>query len=311
MNNRNDFDPLRNIDQMADLIGEITGEPAAAVVERLELERLHPGRTVAEDFARNGGPRYEWGKHLEEFYNSTNAFIYELAIWNRNNLKAQMRRWTIRHMALQKRPLKVLSVGDGLGFDCLHLAHKQHQVTYFELAGLSERFARALFARSGLAIDMFTDPAGVPPGSFDAITCFDVLEHVPDPVAMVKTLASWLKPGGLLYVSAPFYMILPWYPTHLRANRRFSGSLDLYTQAGLRLVGGQFTWYPIVLQRPVVDASENASNALPLVRVSGLVQTLGRACAWPFFPIHLLRWLNNRRIGESTLPTPSRPAPIR
>src|SRR5665213_3039060 len=289
MNNRNDFDPLRNIDQMAELIGEITGETPAVVIERLEIERRHPGRTVAEDFAKNGGPRYEWGRHLEKFYNSTNAFIYELAIWNRNNLKAQMRRWTIRHMALQKRPLKALSVGDGLGFDCLHLAHKQHEVTYFELAGLSERFARALFERSGVTIEMFTDPHAVPVGAFDAITCFDVLEHVPDPIAMGKTLASWLKPGGMLYVSAPFYMILPWYPTHLRANRRFGGSLDLYRQADLRLVGGQFTWYPIVVQKPGGVSSEQPTKASSLVRFSGIVQRLGRMAAWPFFPIHILR----------------------
>ncbi|HWE03388.1 MAG TPA: class I SAM-dependent methyltransferase [Tepidisphaeraceae bacterium] len=295
---RTDFDPLHNIDQMADLIGEVTGEPAAIVIDRLEQERLHPGRTVAEDFARHGGPRYLWGKHLEEFYNSTNAFIYELVIWNRNYLKAQMRRWTTRHMATQKRPLRVLSVGDGLGFDCLHLAHKKHDVTYFELAGVSERFARALFARSGLAIDMLTDPAAVPSEKFDAITCFDVLEHVPDPLAMVKTLASWLKPGGLLYVSAPFYMILPWYPTHLRANRRFSGSLELYAQAGLRLVGGQFTWYPIVVQKAGGDTAGRSHSASPLVRLSGLVQKAGRMFAWPFLPIHLLRRINNRKLGK-------------
>jgi 2-polyprenyl-3-methyl-5-hydroxy-6-metoxy-1,4-benzoquinol methylase len=298
MNKRNEFDPLRNLDQMSALIGEITGEPPAVVANRLEFERLHPGKSVAEDFAKHGGPRYEWGKHLEEFYGSTNAFLYELAIWNRNYLKAQMRRWTVRHMALQNRPLKVLSVGDGLGFDCVHLAHKQHKVAYFELAGLSERFARQLFERSGLDIDMYTDPAAVPVGSFDAITCFDVLEHVPDPIAMVKTLTSWLKPGGLLYVSAPFYMILPWYPTHLRGNRRFSGDLDLYQQAGLRLVGGQFTWYPIVFQKPGGDSVAAPGGNCTLVRLSGIAQNLGRIAAWPFFPIHILRRLNNRKIGK-------------
>ena len=108
----------------------------------LEAERLHPGKTVVEDFAKYGGGRYVWGEHLEKFYGATHAFLYELAVWNRNTLKSKLRRWTVRHMAYRKKPLDVLSIGDGLGFDCLHLARKGHRVTYFELPGLSERFAQ-------------------------------------------------------------------------------------------------------------------------------------------------------------------------
>ncbi len=98
MSNCTGFDPMHDIRQMASLISEITGETSDVVICRLENERLHPGRTVAEDFAQHGGPRYEWGPHLEAFYKSTNAFLYELVVWNRNSLKARMRRWTTRHL---------------------------------------------------------------------------------------------------------------------------------------------------------------------------------------------------------------------
>ena len=294
MNKPTEFNPLHHLDQMASLISAVTGESAARVCERLEYEHRHPGRSVADDFEKRGGPRYEWGKHLEEFYGSTDAFLYELAVWNRNRLKGQFRRWTTRHMARAKKPLDVLSVGDGLGFDCLHLARKKHRVTYFELPGLSERFARTLFQRSGYDIPIITDPAAVPEESFDAITCFDVLEHVPSPPDMVKTLASWLRPGGLLYASAPFYMILPWYPTHLRNSRRFSGSMKLYEDAGLQLAGGQFTWYPIVFRKPGSTGEQTPVLQTFPVRLTGVVQALGRITALPFAPIHLVRKLNNR-----------------
>jgi 2-polyprenyl-3-methyl-5-hydroxy-6-metoxy-1,4-benzoquinol methylase len=41
------------------------------------------------------------------------------------------------------------------------------------------------------------------PESFDAITCFDVLEHLYQPREVVQRAYQWLKPGGVLYVLVP------------------------------------------------------------------------------------------------------------
>ena len=40
-------------------------------------------------------------------------------------------------------------------------------------------------------------------GSFDAITLWDTLEHLPDPAATVRQIRKWLKPGGLLFLNVP------------------------------------------------------------------------------------------------------------
>ncbi|HSZ59946.1 MAG TPA: class I SAM-dependent methyltransferase [Tepidisphaeraceae bacterium] len=282
---------------MASMISEINGEPVETVIERLNFERLHPGRTVADAFKRHGGRRYLDGPDLAAFYESTDAFLYELAVWNRNSLKSSTRHFVRRHLARQDRPLDVLCIGDGLGFDSLHLAVRGHRVTYFELPGLGERFARRLFERSGPSITVLTDPKEIARGAYDAVTCLDVLEHVPDPPGMVREIASYLRPGGFFYVSAPFYMVLPWYPTHLRCNRRFSGSLRLFTQAGLELVGGRFTWYPLVLRKSGGESMRIDRAACLAARWSGYVQMLGRLAAWPFLPVHLARWLCNRRFN--------------
>jgi SAM-dependent methyltransferase len=288
------FDPLHSLQQMAELIAQISGESVDTARQRLEFEREHPGCSVAEDFARHGGPRYEWGPHLESFYGTTNAFLYELAVWNRNSVKSRMRRWTARLLERQGQNLDVLSIGDGLGFDCLYFRRKGHRPTYFELPGLSERFARELFNRNGVQIPVLTDPAAIGREAYDAITCFDVLEHVPDPKGLVKTLASYLRPGGKLFVSAPFYMVLPWYPTHLRASRRYSGSISLYESAGLRLVDGRFDWCPIVLQKPDAQGRTTPKRGALAVRLTAGVLKLGRLGAWPFCPVHLIRKRCNR-----------------
>ena len=39
------------------------------------------------------------------------------------------------------------------------------------------------------------------PGSFDAITCMEMLEHVPDPGSVIEACATLLKPGGALFLS--------------------------------------------------------------------------------------------------------------
>ena len=45
-------------------------------------------------------------------------------------------------------------------------------------------------------------------GGFDLITMLDVLEHVPDEVEILKTLGSWLVPGGVLLLTVPAYEAL-------------------------------------------------------------------------------------------------------
>jgi SAM-dependent methyltransferase len=289
------FRPLRDASQMASLIADLTSEPVHRVLERLDIEHRHPGQTVAQDFARHGTPLYTDGPEMAAFYESTDAFLYELAVWNRNLLKRSMQHFVRRHLARQKRPLDVLCLGDGLGFDSLYFASRGHHVTYFELPGSGERLARRLFEKSGANITVLTDPAHIATDAFDAVTCFDVLEHVPDPPSMVRQCASYLRKGGHFYVSAPFYMIHALYPTHLRSNRRFSGSLRLFERAGLELVGGRFTWYPLVFRKPGGDAGHPDPLAVLVTRLSAGPQKLGRWMTWPFLPIHWLRRLCNRR----------------
>jgi SAM-dependent methyltransferase len=47
------------------------------------------------------------------------------------------------------------------------------------------------------------DDLPLPDGSFDAVLCTQVLEHVPEPRRVLAELARVLQPGGRLYVTAP------------------------------------------------------------------------------------------------------------
>ncbi len=43
--------------------------------------------------------------------------------------------------------------------------------------------------------------AAAQPAAFDAVCCMELIEHVPDPAALVSDLASLLRPGGKLFLS--------------------------------------------------------------------------------------------------------------
>jgi 2-polyprenyl-6-hydroxyphenyl methylase/3-demethylubiquinone-9 3-methyltransferase len=68
-----------------------------------------------------------------------------------------------------------------LGVADLHSLESGVEVEYEEIA------AEALAARE--------------PGSYDVVTCMEMLEHVPDPAAIVQACAMLVKPGGWVFFS--------------------------------------------------------------------------------------------------------------
>ncbi|UKE45955.1 bifunctional 2-polyprenyl-6-hydroxyphenol methylase/3-demethylubiquinol 3-O-methyltransferase UbiG [Xanthomonas cerealis] len=113
----------------------------------------------------------------------------------------------LRYVA-QRLPLRgasVLDVGCGGGLLSEALAKEGAQVTAIDLAPELVKVARLHQLESGVEVDYrvqsVEDLAAERPGSFDAITCMEMLEHVPDPAAIVRACATLLKPGGQLFLS--------------------------------------------------------------------------------------------------------------
>jgi SAM-dependent methyltransferase len=277
--------PLEDGSFLLELIGRITGEPAAEVFERWTREHQRLGTNVGEAMNRCGLAPHVWCPRMDEFYAQTDAFLYESAAWNRTPLKNAVRRWIAEFLGRDLgRGAKLLSFGDGLGFDSAYLALEGYDVTYCEPGRMNQAFARAIFKASGAIVRVVDSTDDIARGAFDAVLCLDVLEHVPDPPGLVRMLAGALRGGGRLIVHAPFYCLSPRTKTHLRANRGFSGNVSrLYRPHRLLPLDGRFFWDPIVLEKVAVGTAPSRSSwpRLAMLRFSGFLLAIGRYWAGP------------------------------
>jgi SAM-dependent methyltransferase len=126
------------------------------------------------------------------------------------------------------------------------------------------------------ALDYVCDATAipVPDGSFDAVLCTEVLEHVPEPVRVLEEIGRIVKPGGWAFISSPLGSGLHQQPYHFYGGftphfyRRHLGDL------GFDIVSiepnGHF--FRLLLQE--------------LRRGAHLIQTSGRYPRW-----HPLYWL--------------------
>jgi 2-polyprenyl-3-methyl-5-hydroxy-6-metoxy-1,4-benzoquinol methylase len=76
----------------------------------------------------------------------------------------------------------------------------------FEAEGLEPTPEFAAFARDEIGVRVRTttvEDADIPNGSMDVATMWHVLEHVPDPVTVLRQLRDTLRPGGVLAVEVP------------------------------------------------------------------------------------------------------------
>jgi 2-polyprenyl-6-hydroxyphenyl methylase/3-demethylubiquinone-9 3-methyltransferase len=99
----------------------------------------------------------------------------------------------------------IADVGCGAGLLAEGLARAGAHVTAVDLAPGSIGAARAHALQSGLDIRYeIADAAALAVrkgAAFDAVTCFEVLEHVPNPGATIAACAALLKPGGHAFFS--------------------------------------------------------------------------------------------------------------
>jgi len=100
---------------------------------------------------------------------------------------------------------KVLDVGCGGGILTEALAKCGAQATGIDLSNESIEAAKVHARQQGLDVEYryenIEETASKHAGEFDAITCMEMLEHVPEPGKIIAACAKLLKPGGHAFFS--------------------------------------------------------------------------------------------------------------
>lgn len=243
--------PLRDSEWLISAVSEVTNVDRATVRKRLRQEHQRflsavPQAFFSENLVLNG-----YNERLCEFYEKTDAFLYEITTWNRTSHKCKMRDYIVR--CLHKRGIrsgKILMCGDGIGADSFFFAQQGYEVTSFDVSRHEVLFAKKMFEEYHMDVTIVDSLDALPKESFDVILCLDVLEHLPDPVDAVRNSTKLLRAGGYFIFSSPFYLIGKNWPTHLDSNRKYSGQVRVWEDAGdMKQVDGTFLQYPILFQK--------------------------------------------------------------
>jgi 2-polyprenyl-3-methyl-5-hydroxy-6-metoxy-1,4-benzoquinol methylase len=188
---------------------------------------------------------------------------------------------------------RMLEIGCGTGVFLAEAARSGH----WELMAVEPSQEAADYVRKELKIPVLAtrfSEADLPQGSFDLITLWNVLEHLDNPVADIRRMASLLKKGGWLVFSIPNMESLDaklfgryWIGWDLPRHLYFFPQNQLkqiLQEAGLRLVDRQsiagshaalelslqFLYRGKGIHNPLASALLHAYHSLPARLATGL-----------------------------------------
>ena len=161
---------------------------------------------------------------------------------------------------------RVADVGCGGGLLAEGMARRGARVLGIDLSYEAVAVAKLHALESGVAVEYREIAAealaGAEPGAFDLVTCLEMLEHVPDPAAVVAATARLVRPGGdvvfstinrnarsfaLAIVGAEYLMRLLPMGTHRYARLIRPSELSRWARAvGLELIDlAGLAYYPL------------------------------------------------------------------
>lgn len=169
-------------------------------------------------------------------------------------------REVLRRHLLPRTPRRLLDVGCGTG-GMFPLLQEFGEVTGAE--GSPDALARARRRFPAVRIEPCVLPDELPAGTWDVVTAFDVIEHLDEPIAALRTMRARLPWDGQVVVTVPAFQALWSQHDEVNHHRRRYARLELVSQ--LSSAGLKVTWvsYFNTLLFPAVAAARVVERLRP------------------------------------------------
>jgi SAM-dependent methyltransferase len=141
---------------------------------------------------------------VTKFYNESKTELFDLARWHAED-SIHTRTLMSAEIAARRPGRACLDFGSGIGSDALALASAGFEVTLADVSSPLLAFAKWRLERRGFRVETIDlKRERLPAGRFDAVLCFDVLEHIHRPLRTLNRIHRSMRKGALLFVHAPF-----------------------------------------------------------------------------------------------------------
>lgn len=185
---------------IASELASFTGEPVEEV-----LRKMASGKDDLKRLWQDSAVRVSDPLSVASFYRSQIVEAYELADWHsgRTNGTPPPNYAKAALFAQNNGLIRVLDFGSGIGTGSICLAEVGCEVHSADVATDLLRVTAHRLKLRGIdyrPIDLLGEERPKLQ-YFDMVTCFDVLEHIPNQLAKLRELEAYLKPGGCLLVN--------------------------------------------------------------------------------------------------------------
>ena len=174
---------------------------------------------------------------IAAFYQESYRVLYKQA--RRPSARHVFRAGKVALKRLQRlRPLlptpsRVLDLGAGAGELLFLLRAAGH-----DISGIEPNVGYGDYAREDLGLPIQAggyQGAKVEPASQDLVTAFHVVEHLEDPVDALRVMASWVRPGGRVFIEVPNVLsACQWPSSRFHVAHLFNFTPETLGMAGRR-----------------------------------------------------------------------------
>jgi len=187
---------------------------------------------------------------VTRFYNESKTELFDLAQWHAKDA-IHCRVLMCADMAYERGCRDYLDYGSGIGSDALVFASLGCRVTLADVSEPLLAFAKWRCERRGFDVHTIDLKTCQPPSrEFDAVVCFDVLEHIHRPLRTLRGIQQSMRPSGMLFMHAPFGSDpdRPMHVVHEDVVTPRMRTVGFHRREDLEARFPHWLWHPLVYQ---------------------------------------------------------------